>query len=160
LGQGDPSQRAAQPAEGEGAATPSQKPQIIYQLNVGFKSKTNSFIFGHSRALSDSQGFGSNDPFSGMSRDVTSMTAGWYWSPPRSPWSVQSTLVQFRNFGNFSYIYTWHANASIGRQIQPRLRMVAEVLWDRHGSKGFEGFHLTRQGFRLNVVWVPRKRVV
>jgi hypothetical protein len=38
--------------------------------------------------------------------------------------------------------------------------MVAEVLWDRHGSKGFEGFHLTRQGFRLNVVWVPRKRVV
>jgi len=35
-----------------------------------------------------------------------------------------------------------------------------EFLFDRHGSKAFDGFTLSREGVRVDVVWVPRKRIL
>jgi hypothetical protein len=65
-----------------------------------------------------------------------------------------------RRPGNFSYIYAWLSTAGVGRRLGPNLRLMGEVLFDRHGSRGFEGFHLTREGVRLNLVWTPPQRPV
>ncbi len=35
---------------------------------------------------------------------------------------------------------------------------MGELLFDRHGSRGFEGFHLTREGARVTVIWTPHAR--
>jgi hypothetical protein len=66
----------------------------------------------------------------------------------------------FRGPGNFSYIYTWLSTTGLGRQLGPNLSVVGEVLFDRHGSRGFEGFHLTREGARLTLYWTPTRRPV
>ena len=63
-----------------------------------------------------------------------------------------------RGPGNFSYIYAWLSTFGAGRQLSPSVRLTGEVLFDRHGSRGFEGFHLTREGVRMNLVWVPERR--
>jgi len=63
-----------------------------------------------------------------------------------------------RGPGNFSYIYAWLSTFSVGRQLGPSVRLNGEVLFDRHGSRGFEGFALMREGVRLNLVWAPRRR--
>jgi hypothetical protein len=138
----------------------ANKPQPTYQLNAGFKSRTQTFIVGTTRSFADANGFGNSDPFKGYSRDVTSLTSAWYWSPVRSKWQTEATLAEFRNFGNFSYIYTWHVNAEVGRQVRDHLRLSGEFLFDRHGSKGFEGFHLSREGFIFNVIWTPQRRLI
>jgi hypothetical protein len=91
---------------------------------------------------------------------VMAVLGSWYWSPLRGKWNAQANLSTHRTPGNFLYIYTWQANASLGRQVHPKLRVLVEGIFDRHGSKGFEGFHLTRQGFHLNLVWTPGKRLL
>jgi hypothetical protein len=65
-----------------------------------------------------------------------------------------------RRPGNFSYIYAWLTTFGFGRQLGPNARIRGEVLYDRHGSRGFEGFHLTREGARVNVIWTPRRRPI
>jgi hypothetical protein len=65
-----------------------------------------------------------------------------------------------RRPGNFSYIYAWLTTFGFGRQLGPNARFRGEVLYDRHGSRGFEGFHLTREGARVNVIWTPRRRPI
>jgi hypothetical protein len=37
---------------------------------------------------------------------------------------------------------------------------MGELLFDRHGSRAFEGFHLTREAARINVVWTRPRRPV
>jgi hypothetical protein len=63
-----------------------------------------------------------------------------------------------RRPGNFSYINAWLATAAVGRQVARDVRVMGELLFDRHGSRGFEGFHLTREGARVTIIWTPHRR--
>ena len=65
-----------------------------------------------------------------------------------------------RRPGNFSYIFTWLSTTGIGRQLGPNVRLIVEAFFDRHGSRAYEGFHLTQEGVRLNFTWTPRRRSV
>ena len=71
---------------------------------------------------------------------------------------AHADFSMIRRPGNFSYIYAWLSTVSIGRQLTPNVRLMGEVLFDRHGSRAFEGFHLSREGARVNVIWSPPRR--
>jgi hypothetical protein len=127
---------------------------LTYTANVGYKFRSQSLLAGVGRGLNDSQAYGS------VQGDVYHMLASWYWGPLRSKWSAQANFTVYRTPGNFLYIYTWHGNTSIGRELRPNLRLMFEGIFDRHGSKAFEGFHMSTEGFRVNLIWLPRKRLV
>lgn len=127
---------------------------ITYTGNVGYKFRSQTLLAGIHRGLNDSQAYGS------VEGDVHSFLASWYWSPLRSKWSAQANVTGHRTPGNFLYIYTWKANASIGREVRSNLQVLLEAIFDRHGSKAFEGFHMQREGFQVNLVWLPRKRLI
>jgi hypothetical protein len=83
----------------------------------------------------------------------------WSWTPVRGNWGAEASIHQSRGLGNFLLINTWHADATFSRALTQRVRMNAVFLYDRHGSKGFEGFHLTRRSVNLGLAWNPDKRI-
>jgi hypothetical protein len=91
---------------------------------------------------------------------VQSVAALWSWSVPRSRWVTRADFSMIRRPGNFSYIYAWLATAGVERQITPHVRLMGDVVFDRHGSRGFEGYHLSRESARLTLAWTPRRRAV
>ena len=140
----------------EGLPPLQQAPRVepTYRLVFGIKTNTQTFLVGHTRAPNDSQGYGS---LTGL---VVEVDGAWYWAPRQSKWDAHANLLVHRVPGNFLYIYSWLGNAGIGRILNPTMRLTAEMLYDRHGSKGFEGFHLGRQAFTINLVWNPNKRLL
>jgi hypothetical protein len=133
---------------------------IIYSAAIGYKFRTQTLLAQYRRAPHDDYGNGGRNVATGFEGDVQSVAGSWSWSAPRSRWVAQSDFSLVRRPGNFSYIYAWLSRTGIGRQLGPNLRLMGEVLLDRHGSRGFEGFHLTRQGVRANLIWAPGRRRV
>ena len=133
---------------------------IVYSAAVGYKFRTQTLLVQYTRAPHDEYGNGGQNVATGFEGDVQSVGAAWSWLAPRRRWMAQSDFSMIRRPGNFSYIYAWLSTAGVGRRLGPNLRLMGEVLFDRHGSRGFEGFHLTREGVRLNLVWTPPQRPV
>ena len=142
------------------ASTPSQTPTLILNLALGYKFRTQTLLVHYSHAPHDEYGYGGRNVETGFEGNVQSVAGSWLWAPPRGRWLARSDFSMVRRPGNFSYIYAWLATAGIGRQLGPNVRLIGEVFFDRHGSRGFEGFHLTREGARLNLVWNPSRRPV
>jgi hypothetical protein len=114
----------------------------------------------YSRAPHDEFGHGGVNTTTGFTGDVQAVTGSWSWIPPRGRWTARSDFSLTRRPGNFSYTYAWLATAGVGRQVGRNVRVMGELLFDRHGSRAFEGFHLTRSGVRLNLIWTfPRRRI-
>jgi hypothetical protein len=154
---------ALQPFQTPDAAAPittasSRTPMIIYSGAIGYKFRTQTLLVQYSRAPHDEYGHGGRNVATGFEGNVQSVVGSWSWSAPRSGWTAGSDLSIFRAPGNFSYIYTWLWTAGIGRRFGPNVRLMGELLFDRHGSRGFEGFHLTRQGARMTLLWTPPRR--
>jgi hypothetical protein len=149
-----------QPGAGPVTTIRDRTPAIIYGALVGYKFQTQTFLVQYDRASHDEYGHGGRNIATGFEGNVQSVVGSWSWSPSRSHWTAQSNVSMLRGPGNFSYIYAWLSTAGIGRQLGPDVRLMGEVLFDRHGSRAFEGFHLTREGARFNVIWNPRGRQV
>jgi hypothetical protein len=135
-------------------------PAIVSNAALGYKFGGQTLVVQYIRESHDEYGHGGRNLATGFEGNVQSVNGSWSWAAPRSRWLVRSEFSMLRGPGNFSYIYAWLATGGIGRQLGPELRMMAEAVYDRHGSRGFEGFHLTREGARLTVIWVPRRRQV
>jgi hypothetical protein len=127
---------------------------------LGYKFRTQTLLVQYRRASHDEYGHGGRNIATGFEGNVQSVTGSWSWSAPSGRWTMQSSASMLRGPGNFSYIYAWLSTLGIGRQLGPTVRIVGEVLYDRHGSRAFEGFHLTRESARLNLVWTPRQRPI
>jgi hypothetical protein len=138
----------------------NQSPAIVGSGGVGYKFEAQTFVVQYRRATHDEFGHGGRDIATGFSGSVQTVESAWSWSPPRSRWLAQANFSMLRGPGNFSYIYAWLSTFDAGRQLSSSLRVTGEVLFDRHGSRGFEGFHLTRYGAHMNIVWTPQRRVV
>jgi hypothetical protein len=138
----------------------NRTPAIVYGALIGYKFRTQTLLVQYSRASHDEYGHGGRNIATGFEGNVQSAVGSWSWSAPGGHWMAQSDFSMLRGPGNFSYIYTWLSTIGIGRQLGPNVRLMGELLFDRHGSRGFEGFHLTRAGSRLNLVWTPRRRPV
>jgi len=148
-------------AAGGTSETTSRTPTLIATAAVGYKFSTQTLLVEYSRAPHDEYGNGGRNTATGFQGSVQSFVGAWVWSVPGSRWTVRSDFTMVQRPGNFSYINAWFATAGLGRQIGTNVRLSGELLFDRHGSRGFEGFHLTREGVRLNLVWTPsRRRVV
>lgn len=132
--------------------------EIVYSGAIGYKFRPQTLLFGYSRAPHDEYGHGGQDAATGFTGNVHSFIGAWSWRPPRSRWLVQADVSMVRRPGNFSYINAWLATAAVGRQVAWDVRVMAELLFDRHGSRGFEGFHLTREGVRVTFIWTPHRR--
>jgi hypothetical protein len=145
-------------AVGPLTTTRNQTPAIVGSALVGYKFQTQTLLVQYSRASHDEYGHGGRNIATGFEGNVQSVVASWSWSAPSSHWMAQSDFSMLRGPGNFSYIYAWLSTVAIGRQLGPNTRLMGELLFDRHGSRGFEGFHLSREGSRLNVIWTPRRR--
>jgi hypothetical protein len=138
----------------------NQTPAIFYSAVIGYKFRTQTLLVQYRRASHDEYGHGGRNIATGFEGDVQSVVGSWSWSAPRSHWMAQTDFSMLRGPGNFSYIYAWLSTIGIGRQLGPNVRLMGELLFDRHGSRGFEGFDLTREGSRLNLIWTPRRRPV
>jgi hypothetical protein len=138
--------------------TSSRTPVIIYSGAIGYKFRTQTLLVQYSRAPHDEYGHGGRNTATGFAGNVQSVGGSWSWSPPRSNWTARSDFSVVRGPGNFSYIYTWLSTVGIGRRLTPNVQLMGELLFDRHGSRGFEGFHLTRQRARINLIWTRPRR--
>jgi hypothetical protein len=140
--------------------SPDRTPEIVYSGAIGYKFQAHTLLVGYSRAPLDQYGHGGRNAATGFAGNVHSMAGAWSWRAPRAPWLARTDLSMVRRPGNFSYIYAWLATAGIGRQLTRDVRLMGELLFDRHGSRGFEGFHLMREGARISVIWAPQRRRV
>jgi hypothetical protein len=137
-----------------------RRPSILYSGALGYKFRTQTLLVQYSRAPHDEYGHGGRNVVSGFEGDVQSVIGAWSWWSQRSGWGVRSDVTMVRRPGNFSYIYAWLSTFGIGRQIGANVRLTGELLFDRHGSRMFEGFHMTREVARINVIWSPQRRQV
>jgi hypothetical protein len=153
-----PSQTAVEGASS--IKTDNLRPAIAYSGAVGYKFRAQTLLFQYSRASHDQYGHGGRNIVTGFEGNVQSIVGSWSWSAPRGGWMTRADLSVFRGPGNFSYIYTWLSTGGIGRQLGPNVWLMGELLIDRHGSRGFEGFHLTREAARVTVNWTPTRRPV
>ena len=129
-------------------------PGLVAHGVIGYKFGWQTFMADFSRGFHDEFGYG------GFKGTVTSVVGSWFWAPPGRSWHIQANLTQFHAPGNFSFINSWLATASLGRVLGPHLLMKGEFTFDRHGSRGFEGFHMTKQGFHLSLIWSPVRRII
>lgn len=142
------------------SATVPTKPVIAYSAAIGYKFRTQTLLVQYRRAAHDDYGHGGRNVTTGFEGDVESVAGAWTWLAPRGRWTAQANFSLVRRPGNFSYINAWLSTVGIGRQLTPNLRLMGELLFDRHGSRAFEGFHLTREAARINVVWTRPRRPV
>ncbi len=147
---------AAAPA----TTTRRRPPTFIYSAAAGYRFRTQTLLVHYSREAHDEYGHGGLNVATGFEGNVQSVVGTWSWWAPRGNWLARSDFSMIRRPGNFSYIYAWLSTASVGRQLGPNVRLMGEVLFDRHGSRGFEGFHLTRERARVTLVWTPSRRRV
>lgn len=140
--------------------TNTGKPVPIYSGSIGYKFRTHTLLGTYTRTPHDDYGHGGRNPITGFDGDVQSVAGSWSWIPPRSRWTSRADLSFTRRPGNFSYIPAWFATVGVGRQLSPNLRVMGEVLFDRHGSRSFEGFNLTTQSVRINLIWTPFRRAI
>jgi hypothetical protein len=140
--------------------TSSRTPLIVGSAAVGYKFQTQTLLVRYSRAAHDEASHGARNIVTGFGGNVQWADGSWSWSAPQRQWMAQSDFSMVRRPGNFSYIYTWLATFGLGRRLTPNVRLMGELLFDRHGSRGFEGFHIARQGARVNFLWTPRRRTV
>ena len=142
------------------AVTGSGRPEVVYGAALGYKFRTQTLLAQYSRAAHDEYGNGGRDVTTGFEGNVQSVVGSWVWSAPRGRWLARADFSMIRRPGNFSYINAWLSSVGIGRQLTPNVRLSGEVLFDRHGSRAFEGFHLAREGARVNVTWSPPRRPI
>jgi hypothetical protein len=136
------------------------RPDMNYAFTAGFKSRSNTFLAGYSRSFHDDYGYGGYNPHTGIKDAILTTRAGWYWAPPRGAWIAQANFSASRAPGNFSYIHGWEGTAFFGRQLGRQWNVRGEFEFNRHGSRGFEGFAMTRETYRVNFVWSPMKRLL
>jgi hypothetical protein len=141
-------------------APASRMPSMIYSGAVGYKFQSQTLLVEYSRAPHDEFGHGGRNTKTGFQGNVQSVFGSWLWSSPLEKWTMRSDFTMVRRPGNFSYIYAWLSTLAIGRQVTPQVQLIGEALFDRHGSRMFEGFHMTRRGARLYVTWTPSRRAV
>ena len=146
------------PVSGPVTTIRNSSPAIVGSGHVGYKFGTQTLVVEYRHATHDEFGHGGRDIATGFEGSVQSAAGSWSWTSPRGSWGAQASASMLRGPGNFSYIYAWLSTFSVGRQLGSSVRLNGEVLFDRHGSRGFEGFALMREGVRLNVVWAPRRR--
>ena len=147
-------------ADAPSRAPASRMPTLIYSGAFGYKFQSQTLLVQYSRAPHDEYGSGGRNAETGFQGNVQSVFGSWLWSPPLDKWTVRSDFTMVRRPGNFSYIYAWLSTLAVGRPLGPHVRLIGEAVFDRHGSRMFEGFHMTRRGARLYVVWTPSRRAV
>jgi hypothetical protein len=133
----------------------SSPPGIVYAISAGYKTTSQTFVIATDRRLFDPFGYGGVNPETGFHGTFLELTGTWYWSPLRSKWNAHANIGYSRNIGNFSYILGFNSTGAFARQITPTLRGEAQFTFIKQGSRGFEGFYLTREGLLFNLVWLP-----
>lgn len=138
----------------------SRMPPIVFTGALGYRFRTQTFLVEYSRTTHDEYGYAGRNAVTGFEGNVQSIGGSWSWSSPRSRWTARSDVAMVRRPGNFSYIYAWLSTAALGRRISPHVRLVGELVFDRHGSRAFEGFHQTSESVRVNLIWARPRRLV
>lgn len=131
---------------------------IVYRGSIGYRFGAQTLVLQFGQIPHDEYGHGGRNRATGFEGNVRSAVGSWSWATPRRQWILQSDFTLVRRPGNYSYISSWLATAGIGRQLGPTARLMAEFVFDRHGSREFEGFDLTRKGARLQFAWRPSRR--
>ena len=151
----------AEPADTAATAPAGSRiPPIIFTGALGYRFRTQTFLVEYSRTTHDEYGYAGRNTVTGFEGNVQSIGGSWSWSSPRSRWTTRSDFLMVRRPGNFSYINAWLSTVGVGREISPNVRLVGELVFDRHGSRGFEGFHQNSEGVRVNLIWTrPRREV-
>jgi hypothetical protein len=131
---------------------------LVYNGSIGYRFRAHTLLFQFAQVPHDEYGHGGRNAATGFEGTVRSAAGTWSWSAPRGQWTLQSDFWVVRRPGNYSDISSWLATAGVGRQFGPNVRLVADLVFDRHGSREFEGFDLTRRGGRLQLLWNPSRR--
>ncbi|HEY7291824.1 MAG TPA: hypothetical protein VH583_18440 [Vicinamibacterales bacterium] len=138
----------------------NQSPAIVGSVLLGYTFDHQTLLAQYHQATHDEYGHGGRDIVTGFEGNVQTVGASWSWLAPRSRWMARSDFSMLRGPGNFSFIYAWLATAGVGRQLNPNVTLTGELIFDRHGSRAFEGFDLMEEGVRVVFAWTPRRRPV
>jgi len=136
------------------AAARSQVPAVQYLVAIGYKTRTQVFLGKMNRNINNATGYGA------LWGKQLNGGAGWYWTPLRTKWTVGVSYDGTRGLGNFTYINSTLVSAILRRSLGTHSHLEGSFFYDRHGSKGYEGFHLTREGFHVIYTWSPGKRLL
>ena len=147
------------------AAAPSttisdRAPALVGSGAIGYRFGGQTLFAQYRRSSHDEYGHGGRNVATGFEGNVQSFDGSWAWSVPRRSWTTRATVSMLRGPGNFSYIYLWLTTVEIGRELARNVRLTGEVVFDRHGSRAFEGFALMREGAQLTLIWTPQRRPV
>ena len=139
---------------------PAPVPAIVGRAAIGYRFDGHTLFAEYRRASHDEYGHGGRNVTTGFEGNVQSFDGSWAWSVPHRSWTTHATMSLLRGPGNFTYIYAWLTTVEIGRELGHNVRLIGELLFDRHGSRAFEGFALMREGAQMTLVWTPRRRLV
>jgi hypothetical protein len=143
------------------ATTTSERtPAIVGRAAVGYRFGGQTLFAQYRRSSHDEYGHGGRNVATGFQGNVQSFDGSWAWSVPHRSWMTHATVSMLRGPGNFTYIYAWLTTFEIGRELGHDVRLTGELLFDRHGSRAFEGFALMREGAQLTLIWTPQRRPV
>ncbi len=131
---------------------PGSKPAYTESATLGFKTFAHTITVSHYRGFTDGFGFGFDA--------VWTNTVGWNWQEPGRRWTLSAAFAQVRAPGNFSSIYSFLTSTTFSRALTRGLSLTASYVWDRHGSKGFEGFSMTRNTVQVGIFWNPNLRLL
>jgi hypothetical protein len=152
--------RLVEPATAAATIIPDRNPAIVGRAAAGYRFRGQTLFTQYRRSSHDEYGHGGRNVATGFDGNVQSLDGSWAWSPPRRSWSTQATVSMLRGPGNFTYIYEWMTTVAISRELGQHVRLMGELLFDRHGSRAFEGFALTREGGQVTLIWTPRRRPI
>lgn len=139
-------------------ANRSRAHAIIYGAGLGYRFRAQTLLLQYSQMPHDEYGHGGRNRITGFDGHVRSAVGSWSWSAPRGRWTAGADFWMVRRPGDLSYLSSWFSTVGLGRRLGPNVRLTGELLFDRHGSRQFEGFRLTRGGARFKMVWTPSRR--
>jgi hypothetical protein len=117
--------------------------------SIGYKLQAHTFLFSSGRTFGDSYGIGAGS--------TTTVSAAWNWSPPRSAWSLFSTVseqwFQERAPGNLQSL---QVATGLTRTLSPHLSIATDYVFINSTGRSLLMPQLSQHAVRASLIWTPQ----
>ena len=131
----------------------------VYSAGGGFSARAHSFTGYYNRDLNELYvpALGPDSAF------FSTVSASWFWSPPRAEWWSHMTLFHYRDQppAGIPAPTSWRALEQVGRQFGRHFIVTGEYSIGRTGARRYiragKRFQLEENGARVSFSWSPRR---
>lgn len=128
-------------------------PQYQVGGNIGYKTRSHTFLGSVERSISDTYGFGSSYS--------VSATGAWNWRRPGSAWSLATSFGQQRLAGiSFEAINTWRGSAGLVRSLGAHTNISTQYAYlsNLRVLGALNGGQQAQHVIQVAVTWIPDRR--